>query len=220
MGLTSRCVIGGPLYLAADRKFIGQKKQFQPIGLGRAFYQLLLRFSRCSRYPLPRGYESCTGVQCSGFGMRGCKCVLCWSWVTTDDDTFQIHCSLQELVDDLEYGFSATPIYRSMHGVLMGLICKTDRDPYHGPKLRRSLERWAHNGRCVMFSCTTISRWENAQIHWQNAMWGPSSIIADLRSSCPSWLTAARIGTPLLTIFLFVHEPTNVYISNHRLSKY
>jgi hypothetical protein len=45
--------------------------------------------------------------------------------------------------------FSATLEYRDMHEVLMGLINKTDRDPYHGPKLRRSLEGWAHNRRHV-----------------------------------------------------------------------
>jgi hypothetical protein len=45
--------------------------------------------------------------------------------------------------------FSATPVYRSMHKVLMELIRQVDKDDYHGPKLRRSLERWAHNGRFV-----------------------------------------------------------------------
>jgi hypothetical protein len=63
----------------------------------------------------------------------------------------QLHCALMELVDVIQYTFSAAPIYRDMHGVLMGLIDKTDKDTYHGPKLHCSLEKWAYNGRYVLF---------------------------------------------------------------------
>ena len=102
--------------------------------------------------------------------MRGCKFGLCWSWAwaTTDIDAFQLHHSLKELVDDIEYPFSARPIYRNLHGILMGLIHKTDKDPYHGPKLRNSLEQWALNGRCVYFYFfgVTISHWANARMRY------------------------------------------------------
>ena len=79
--------------------------------------------------------------------MRSCNSVSSWSETITDNDTLQLHCSLKELIDGVEYTFSPTPTYRGMHSVLMGLIDKTDRDVYHGPKLRRSLKEWAYNGR-------------------------------------------------------------------------
>jgi hypothetical protein len=52
--------------------------------------------------------------------------------------------------------FTAESIYRDMHAVLMELIHRTSRDAYHGPKLRRSLEQWACNGRLVFFLHTAI----------------------------------------------------------------
>jgi hypothetical protein len=96
--------------------------------------------------------------------MRGRKRVSLFFFGTvTDNDTFQLHCSLTELVDDIEYTFSATPIYKGMHNVLMGLIDKTDKNAYHGLKLRHSLEKWAYNGRYVLFLHIAVISRRNAE---------------------------------------------------------
>jgi hypothetical protein len=97
--------------------------------------------------------------------MRSRKSVSSWSGTTTDNDTFQLHCSLKELADGIEYTFSATPTYGGMHSALVGLINKTDRDAYHGPKLRRSLKEWAYKGRYVLFPQIVIISGANAEVH-------------------------------------------------------
>ncbi|KIM72926.1 hypothetical protein PILCRDRAFT_15692 [Piloderma croceum F 1598] len=59
-----------------------------------------------------------------------------------------LHCSLSEYNQGGGVvPFSASPTYRGLTNALMTIIQETKWDPYHGPKLKANLHRWAQNGR-------------------------------------------------------------------------
>lgn len=59
----------------------------------------------------------------------------------------QLHCVFVAERDMTPCTFSAQPTYKFLCDELLDLITQTDKDVYHGPKLRRNLEQWARNGR-------------------------------------------------------------------------